>query len=97
MYLQTFSPPHLIVLAIFAAMAALIIVYRKTLAAWRGEPRLRLVATIVAVSFEFSLHVLQYLTHGYTVRFRTLVKAIAFLFPITIALRLLDQAFAGEH
>jgi len=180
MYLQSFSAPHLVVLAVFAAAAALIIILRKRLAAWKCEPRLRLVATIVAVAFELALHVLQYLTqswydflrgviplelcgialwlsvalnasksrkvwdllyfwglgagasyvfantdganydsfhfyqyfivhgyilltmiwfgavHGYTVRFRTLVKAVAVLFPITIVLRLFDQAFSGE-
>jgi hypothetical integral membrane protein (TIGR02206 family) len=180
LYLKPFSPPHLIVLLLFFLLSALIIVFRKRLASWGGEARLRLVATIVAIAFEAALHVLQYLTqgwydflrgvipfelcaislwlsvalnasksrrvwdllyfwglgagasyvfantdganynsfhfyqyfivhgyilltmvwfaavHGYTVRFATLVKAIGVLFPITIAMRFFDSAFAGE-
>jgi hypothetical integral membrane protein (TIGR02206 family) len=64
-YLEAFSPPHLAALAIFLGLAACIVAFRKRLAAWKGEPRLRLVATVVAVSFELALHVLQYLTQGY--------------------------------
>jgi uncharacterized membrane protein YwaF len=33
--------------------------------------------------------------HGYKIRFATLLKAIGILFPITIAMRLFDSAFAG--
>ena len=33
--------------------------------------------------------------HGYKVSFRTLVKATAVLFPITVAMRLFDTAFAA--
>jgi hypothetical integral membrane protein (TIGR02206 family) len=177
-YLQPFSLPHLIALGIFFTLAFFIVANRRRLATWRGEPRLRLVATTVAVAFELSLHVLQYLTqdwysflrgviplelcgislwlavalnasksrglwdllyfwglgagaslifantdganydtfhfyqyfivhsyilltivwfaavHGYKVRFATLCKAVGVLFPITIALRFLDSAFA---
>ena len=64
-YLEPFSLPHLAVLIIFAALVALIVANRKRLAAWKGEPRLRLAATIVAVSFEAALHVLQYFTQDY--------------------------------
>jgi hypothetical integral membrane protein (TIGR02206 family) len=180
MYLEPFSPPHLIAIAALLILSALIIAFRKRLADWKGEPRLRLVATIVAIAFEASFHVLQYFTqgyyeflrglipfelcavalwlavalnasksrgvwdllyfwgmgaaasymfantdganydtfhfydyfivhgyilltmvwfgavHGYAIRFATFLKAVGILFPITIALRLFDSAFAAE-
>lgn len=64
-YLEPFSPPHLLAIAVLFVLTALIIIYRKRLAAWKGEPRLRLIATIIAISFEVALHVLQYFTQGW--------------------------------
>lgn len=35
------------------------------------------------------------IVHGYRIRFPSLVKAVGILFPITVAVRLLDLAFSG--
>jgi hypothetical integral membrane protein (TIGR02206 family) len=179
-YLEPFSLPHLVALTALICLAVLIIVFRERLGAWKGEPRLRLVATIIAISLEAAFHFLQYFTqgwydflrglipfelcaialwlavalnalksrgvwqllyfwglgaavsfvfantdganyntfhfydyfivhgyilltmvwfgavHGYRISLAALLKAIGILFPITIALRLFDSAFADE-
>jgi len=65
MYLEPFSLPHIVALSILAVASILVVAFRKRLAAWKGEPTLRLVATIVAISFEAALHVPQYFTQGW--------------------------------
>jgi hypothetical integral membrane protein (TIGR02206 family) len=64
-YLAQFSLPHLAAIAALLVLAALIIAFRKRLAAWQGEGRLRLAATIVAVVFEVSLHVIIWIERGW--------------------------------
>ncbi|HTX74268.1 MAG TPA: TIGR02206 family membrane protein, partial [Rectinemataceae bacterium] len=178
-YFEPFTAPHFLVLGLFLLAVIFMVVFRKRLAASKLEPRIRVIGTIVALFFEISLHILQYLTqdyydflrgviplelcgislwlsvalnaskrrwvfdllyfwgwgaaasllfyntdgagwnsfrfwqyfavhayvlltmawftavHGYRVRFATLVKAIAVLFPITLVVRLFDTAWSG--
>jgi len=64
-YLNPFSFPHLAAIGTLLVLVILIVVFRKRLAGWKGEPILRLVMTIVAVFFEVSLHILQLATQGW--------------------------------
>jgi hypothetical integral membrane protein (TIGR02206 family) len=64
-YLQQFSFPHVAAICVLLILAALVIVFRKRLAAWSGEGRLRLAATIVALVFELSLHFITWAEQGW--------------------------------
>jgi hypothetical integral membrane protein (TIGR02206 family) len=65
-YLRQFSLPHIAAIAVLAAFAGLIITNRRRLAAWPGEARLRLFATLLAMVFEISLHVIYWIESGWT-------------------------------
>jgi hypothetical integral membrane protein (TIGR02206 family) len=64
-YLGQFSLPHVAAIAVLLALVVLVIANRGRLASWPGEARLRLAATIVAVVFEVSLHVLIWIESGW--------------------------------
>jgi hypothetical integral membrane protein (TIGR02206 family) len=64
-YLEQFSLPHVAAIAVLLALVGLTIAGRKRLAAWTGEARLRLVATLVALVFEISLHVIIWIERGW--------------------------------
>jgi hypothetical integral membrane protein (TIGR02206 family) len=179
LYLEPFGPYHWIALAFIVALAALIVAFRKRLRNSGKEALVLTIATIVALAFETSLHVGQYIgrphyeflrglipfelcavtlwlsvalcvtksetvfellyfwglgalasllfanddgagpnrlryyqyfgTHAYivltivyfaavrgcSIRFRSFAKATLVLFPITLAMRFFDLAFAG--
>jgi len=61
-YFEPFSPLHFAVLATMVCVILVIVAFRKRLAAWKGEPRLRVIATIVAIAFEAGLHLCEYFT-----------------------------------
>jgi hypothetical integral membrane protein (TIGR02206 family) len=64
-YLAPFSPVHLITLGFFALLGGLIVIFKKKL---RDEKRGKvtlLIATVVALVFEASYHLIQYLTLDY--------------------------------
>ncbi len=65
-YLEQFGPAHIAALAVLLALVGLVIAGRKRLAAWSGEARLRLFATIIALVFEISLHVITWIESGWT-------------------------------
>ena len=64
-YFEQYSLPHILAIAVLLVLVALIIAFRKSLAAWPGEARLRLAATIVAMVFEVSLHAIFWIESGW--------------------------------
>jgi hypothetical integral membrane protein (TIGR02206 family) len=64
-YLRQFGIPHIAAIAALLVLAALVIAYRKRLAVWSGEGRLRLIATVVALVFEISLHLIIWIESGW--------------------------------
>jgi hypothetical integral membrane protein (TIGR02206 family) len=64
-YLEQFGLPHIAAIAVLLALVGLVIAGRKRLAAWTGEARLRLVATLVTLVFEISLHVIIWIERGW--------------------------------
>jgi len=64
-YLRQFGLPHLAAIAALLVLAGLVVAYRKRLAAWHGEGRLRVVATAIALVFEISLHVIIWIESGW--------------------------------
>jgi hypothetical integral membrane protein (TIGR02206 family) len=64
-YLAQFSLPHILAIAVLAALVGLIIAGRKKLASWAGEARLQLFATLVAMVFEISLHIIYWIESGW--------------------------------
>jgi hypothetical integral membrane protein (TIGR02206 family) len=64
-YLRQFSLPHIAAIAVLALLVGLIITGRRRLAAWPGEARLRLSATLFAMVFEISLHAIYWIESGW--------------------------------
>jgi hypothetical integral membrane protein (TIGR02206 family) len=64
-YLEQYSLPHIIAIAILLVLIGFVTARRKKLAAWPGEARLRLFVTLVALVFEISLHVIILIESGW--------------------------------
>jgi hypothetical integral membrane protein (TIGR02206 family) len=64
-FLQQFSLPHLLAIAILVVLAVGIIAFRSRLAAWKGERTLRLSVMAAAILVEVSLHVLIWVQRGW--------------------------------
>lgn len=64
-HLEQFGPPHLAAIAVLLILVGLVIAGRRRLAAWPGEARFRLFATLVAVVFELSLHLIIWIERGW--------------------------------
>lgn len=64
-YLETFGSVHLITLGIFVLLGGLIVIFREKLRDVKRERVALLIATVVALIFEASYHLIQYLTLDY--------------------------------
>jgi hypothetical integral membrane protein (TIGR02206 family) len=65
LFLEQFGLPHVVAIATLLVLVGLVIAGRKRLAAWTGEARLRLFATLVTLVFEISLHVIIWIESGW--------------------------------
>ena len=87
-YLEQFGLFHIAPIAVLLTLAVLVIVGKRSLAAWPGEARFRLFATLLAMVFEISLHVLIWIESGWQTFLANSIPfdlcAIAFWLSVTL-------------
>jgi hypothetical integral membrane protein (TIGR02206 family) len=64
-YLEPFGPVHLITLGFFVLVGGLMVIFREKLRDAKRERAMLLIATVAALVFEMSYHLIQYLTLDY--------------------------------